>query len=56
MFDLNYIFFLKEFLFSTSSSAGFVLGKKNLVKRKASDMSEGNSNCWEVNAKFHNVT
>jgi hypothetical protein len=26
------------------------------VKRKASDMSDGNSNSWEVNAKFHNVT
>ncbi|XP_062145987.1 uncharacterized protein LOC133853981 [Alnus glutinosa] len=37
--------------------SGFVLGKKNLGKRKCSDdMSEGNSNRWEANAKFHNVT
>ncbi|KAB1222126.1 Ribonuclease H2 subunit C [Morella rubra] len=35
---------------------GFVLGKKNLVKRKASEMSEGNSNCWDANAKFKNLT
>ncbi|KAF5472896.1 hypothetical protein F2P56_009560 [Juglans regia] len=35
---------------------GFVLGKKNLVEKKASDMSDGNSNRWEVNAKFENVT
>jgi hypothetical protein len=57
MFDLTFsFFFLKEFLFSNYSFAGFVLGKKNLGKRKSSDMSEGNSNRWEVNAKFHNVT
>ncbi|GLT63054.1 hypothetical protein SLA2020_356470 [Shorea laevis] len=36
--------------------SGFVVGKKNIPKRKASDMSGGNSNCWEVNAKFPNVT
>ncbi|KAG6691463.1 hypothetical protein I3842_10G064600 [Carya illinoinensis] len=35
---------------------GFVLGKKNLAEKKASDMSDGNSNRWEVNAKFENVT
>ncbi|GMY34942.1 Ribonuclease H2 subunit C [Fagus crenata] len=37
--------------------SGFVIGKKNFVKRKASDMSEEKtSNCWEVNAKFQNLT
>ncbi|CAL1402387.1 unnamed protein product [Linum trigynum] len=33
--------------------SGFVLGKKSLGKRKASDC---NSNCWEPNAKFENIT
>ena len=34
-----------------------VIGKKSFVKRKASDMSEEkNSSCWEVKAKFQNLT
>ncbi|KAA8535411.1 hypothetical protein F0562_030414 [Nyssa sinensis] len=37
--------------------SGFVLGKKSLGKRKASDdMSEENSSSWEMNAKFRSVT
>ncbi|PON74451.1 Ribonuclease H2, subunit C [Trema orientale] len=36
--------------------SGFVLGKKGLGKRKAPSISEGNSNCWEMNAKFKNIT
>ncbi|EXC24752.1 hypothetical protein L484_018466 [Morus notabilis] len=36
--------------------SGLVLGKKGLGKRKASNMSEGNKNCWEMNAKFRNIT
>ncbi|XP_065634905.1 uncharacterized protein LOC111993128 isoform X2 [Quercus suber] len=37
--------------------SGFVIGKKSFVKRKASDMSEEkNSSCWEVKAKFQNLT
>ncbi|KAL6282889.1 hypothetical protein ACE6H2_013818 [Prunus campanulata] len=34
---------------------GFVLGKKSLGKRKA-NTSEGNSNCWEMNAKYKSIT
>ncbi|KAL5577976.1 hypothetical protein UlMin_019675 [Ulmus minor] len=34
----------------------FVLGKKGRGKRKASKMSEEDSNCWEMNAKFKNMT
>lgn len=37
-------------------SAGFVIGKKSPGKRKASDMSEQNSNTWEITAKFENIT
>ncbi|KAL6201652.1 hypothetical protein ACLB2K_025364 [Fragaria x ananassa] len=36
--------------------SGFVLGKKSLDKRKASKISEGNSNCWEINAKYKSIT
>ncbi|XP_065852082.1 uncharacterized protein [Euphorbia lathyris] len=37
--------------------SGFVLGKKNVQKRKATDLCEQNSsNRWEVNAKFENIT
>ncbi|CAK7336973.1 unnamed protein product [Dovyalis caffra] len=36
--------------------SGFVIGKKSLDKRKASDMSEQNSDGWKINAKFENVT
>ncbi|KAL5577601.1 hypothetical protein UlMin_019300 [Ulmus minor] len=36
--------------------SGFVLGKKGRGKRKASKMSEEDSNCWEMNAKFKNMT
>ncbi|XP_057510091.1 uncharacterized protein C12B10.15c [Actinidia eriantha] len=36
--------------------AGFVLGKKSVDKRKASDLSEEKLNCWEVNAKFQSIT
>lgn len=36
--------------------SGFVLQKKGLGKRKASDMFEGSENCWETNAKFRNIT
>ncbi|GLU22598.1 hypothetical protein SLE2022_386620 [Rubroshorea leprosula] len=33
--------------------SGFVLGKKSLGKRKfCDDASEGNTNCWEMKAKF----
>ncbi|KAG8489500.1 hypothetical protein CXB51_017507 [Gossypium anomalum] len=32
--------------------AGFVLAKNNSGKRKACDVSEGNSNDWEMKAKF----
>ncbi|KAH0985142.1 hypothetical protein GBA52_012319 [Prunus armeniaca] len=35
--------------------SGFVLGKKSLGKRKA-NTSEGNSNCWEMNAKYKSIT
>lgn len=37
-------------------SAGFVVGKKVLGKRKAGNISEENSNHWETNAVFRNVT
>ncbi|KAJ6889182.1 exocyst complex component EXO84C-like [Populus alba x Populus x berolinensis] len=36
--------------------SGFVIGKKSPGKRKASDMSEQNSNTWEITAKFENIT
>ncbi|RQO98622.2 hypothetical protein POPTR_012G120220v4 [Populus trichocarpa] len=36
--------------------SGFVIGKKSLGKRKSSDMSEQNSNTWEITAKFENIT
>ncbi|XP_050105733.1 uncharacterized protein LOC126585371 isoform X1 [Malus sylvestris] len=36
--------------------SGFVLGKKSLGKRKASDNSDGSSNCWEMNAKYKSIT
>lgn len=36
--------------------SGFVIGKKKLGKRKASDKSEEDSGSWETNAKFQNVT
>ncbi|XP_059644021.1 uncharacterized protein C12B10.15c [Cornus florida] len=36
--------------------SGFVLGKKNLENKKASDIPEVNSNCWEMNAEFKNIT
>ncbi|KAF3450039.1 hypothetical protein FNV43_RR06118 [Rhamnella rubrinervis] len=35
---------------------GFVVGKKVLGKRKAADISEENSNCWEMNAIFRDIT
>ncbi|KAK6933893.1 Ribonuclease H2, subunit C [Dillenia turbinata] len=35
---------------------GYVLGRKVSHKRKASQMSEGNSNCWEPTARFQNIT
>lgn len=45
-----------KFPLSNSCSLGFVLGKKNLGKRKVSDMSEANSNCWETKARFDKLT
>ncbi|WCJ28480.1 hypothetical protein M5689_010177 [Euphorbia peplus] len=37
--------------------SGFVLGKKNAQKRKATESCEQNySDRWEVNAKFENIT
>lgn len=36
--------------------SGFVIGKKNPSKRKASEKSEESSSSWEMNAKFQNVT
>ncbi|XP_050371081.1 uncharacterized protein LOC126789064 [Argentina anserina] len=36
--------------------SGFVLGKKSLDKRNASHRSDGNSNCWEINAKYKSIT
>lgn len=36
--------------------AGFVIGKKNLGKKKASDQSEEISNSWEMKAKFQSIT
>lgn len=45
----------EEFLLNDNCSAGFVLGKKSLGKRKA-NTSEGNSNCWEMNAKYKSIT
>ncbi|GAV64362.1 RNase_H2_suC domain-containing protein/PP2 domain-containing protein [Cephalotus follicularis] len=36
--------------------SGFVLGKKSLGVKKASDVSEGVGNIWEMNAKFGNIT
>ncbi|XP_030500306.2 uncharacterized protein C12B10.15c [Cannabis sativa] len=36
--------------------SGFVLGKRGLGKRKASSMVGEDSNCWEMNAKFKNLT
>lgn len=45
-----------KFSLSNSCSLGFVLGKKNLGKRKVSDMSEANSNCWETRARFDKLT
>ncbi|PPD75663.1 hypothetical protein GOBAR_DD27415 [Gossypium barbadense] len=36
--------------------AGFVLVKNNSGKRKAYDVSEGNSNDWEMKAKFDKLT
>ncbi|KAJ4702565.1 Ribonuclease H2, subunit C [Melia azedarach] len=36
--------------------SGFVLGKKSLGKRKVSEMSEEDSNCWEMKAKFDKLT
>ncbi|XP_059634301.1 uncharacterized protein LOC132276737 [Cornus florida] len=36
--------------------SGFVLGKMSPDKKKASDIPEGNSNCWEMNAKFKSIT
>ena len=49
------------FMFATcfilwSFCTGFVIGKKKVGKRKASDKSEEDSGCWETNAKFQNVT
>ncbi|KAL5538674.1 hypothetical protein UlMin_045886 [Ulmus minor] len=38
------------------SQRRFVLGKKGRGKRKASKMSKEDSNCWEMNAKFKNMT
>ena len=42
-------------LLNNNCSAGFVLGKKSLGKRKA-NTSEENSNCWEMNAKYKSIT
>ncbi|KAG5516097.1 hypothetical protein RHGRI_036965 [Rhododendron griersonianum] len=36
--------------------SGFVIGKKGLGKRKASDQSEEISNSWEMKAKFQSIT
>ncbi|XP_050231380.1 uncharacterized protein C12B10.15c [Mercurialis annua] len=36
--------------------SGYIIGKKCLQKRKASDLSERDSNYWEMNAKFENLT
>ncbi|XAR56164.1 hypothetical protein NMG60_11036525 [Bertholletia excelsa] len=36
--------------------SGFILGKKNVYKGKASDQSEADSNCWKVNARFQSIT
>ncbi|XP_015880372.2 uncharacterized protein C12B10.15c [Ziziphus jujuba] len=36
--------------------SGFVVGKKNLGKQKDANSSEENLNCWEMNAKFKNIT
>ncbi|XP_042475059.1 ribonuclease H2 subunit C [Macadamia integrifolia] len=37
--------------------SGFVLGKKKKpCKGKASEISEGNLNCWEIGAKFQSIT
>lgn len=47
---------MMKFSLSNSCSLGFVLGKKNLGKRKVSDMSEANSNCWETKARFDKLT
>ena len=56
-FFLDFVFACLIWLISFSLFVGFVIGKKNFVKRKASDMSEEKtSNCWEVNAKFQNLT
>jgi hypothetical protein len=46
----------EEFIFTIYCPAGFVLGKKSLDKRKASNVSEGNSNYWEINAKYKSIT
>ncbi|KAF7842540.1 ribonuclease H2 subunit C [Senna tora] len=35
---------------------GFVLGKKSLGRKKSSDISEDNSNSWEMKATFQKVT
>lgn len=32
------------------------MGKKNLGKRKAANINEENLDCWEMNAKFKNIT
>lgn len=46
----------EEFIFTIYCPAGFVLGKKSLDKRKSSNVSEGNSNYWEINAKYKSIT
>ncbi|KHG22591.1 Serine carboxypeptidase-like 15 [Gossypium arboreum] len=43
------------FLFQMAGG-GFVLAKNNSGKRKACDVSEGNSNDWEMKAKFDKLT
>lgn len=45
-----------KFYLSNSCPVGFVLGKKNLSKRKVSDMSEANYNFWEMKARFDKLT
>ncbi|KAI7748145.1 hypothetical protein M8C21_012908 [Ambrosia artemisiifolia] len=36
--------------------SGFVIGKKTIAKRKASDTNGGMTDSWQANAKFQNIT
>ncbi|KAI3824408.1 hypothetical protein L1987_05867 [Smallanthus sonchifolius] len=36
--------------------SGFVIGRKTVAKRKASDTNGGTTASWQMNAKFQNIT